>query len=282
MVHVMVRGSDLHPVRVEAGERLVFGRDPHGEQPRPGRIELRLPGCAPHVSGVLAELVVGEEAALLRWFGAGEGRLSSLLDAPGGARRVTLVRDMSAMLDEGKNELVVLAGKKVGDELFTDLLLTFAVVARSDGADQDRPGPRDTELKPHIRKGQLTRYSKEWYVALALAEPWLAGDDDSPFPPTNRRIYERVRDWRSGDAWNLERPQRVDDAIRTVSRIAFGELGDPYSEARHGRIQNPRFAVGKRIAEYRLVTAEDLAEVEHSARNRRAAGDLPAPRGRPG
>lgn len=268
MLQVMVRGNDVHPVLLTAGERLLFGRDPHSATgPGPGRIELRLPGCAPHVSGTLAELVVGNEAAWLRWLGAGEGRLSSLLDAPGGARRVTLVRDMTALLDGGKNELVVLAGKQVGAELFTDLLMTFTVNAIIPASAPAPPVRRDTELKPHLRKGQLTRHSKEWFVALALAEPWLAGDDDSPFPPTNRRIYERIRDWRGGQAWNLERPQRVDDAIRAVSQIAFGELADPYSEARDGRIQNPRFAVGKRIAEYRLVTADDLAEVERAARH---------------
>jgi hypothetical protein len=266
MLQVMVRGNDLHPVLVSSGERLVFGRDPHSaDGPRPGRVELRLPGCARHVSGTLAELVVGTEAAALRWLGANEGRLSSLLDAPGGARRVTLVSAMTAMLDLGKNELVVLAGKQVGDELFTDLLMTFNVQSAVP-ADPSLPARRDTSVKPHLRRGQLNRHSKEWFVALALAEPWLAGDDDSPFPPTNRRIYERIRDWRGGDAWNLERPQRVDDAIRAVSQIAFGELADPYAEARTGRIQNPRFAVGKRIAEYRLVTAEDLTEVEKTTR----------------
>ena len=274
MLQVMVRGSDLHPVCVESGERLVFGREPHSGPSRQGRIAVRLPGCAPHVSGVVAELVVGREAAMLRWVGGNEGRLSSLIEAPGGARRVTLVRGMSAMLDLGKNELVLLAGKQVGDDLFTDLLLNFAVSVRSVPAPETSlpAGPRDTELKPHVRKGQLTRHSKEWYVALALAEPWLVGDDDSPFPPTNRRIYERVRDWRAGEAWNLERPQRVDDAIRAISQIAFGELADPYSEARTGRIQNPRFAVGKRIAEYRLVTPDDLAEVRHTARGRSLPG----------
>ncbi|MCT2583448.1 hypothetical protein JT362_10000 [Actinophytocola sp. S1-96] len=260
----------MHPVLLRSGERLVFGRDPHtAYPPGGGRVAVRLPSSARHVSGALAELVVGEEAATLRWLGANEGRLSSLLDAPGGARRVTLVREMSAMLDQGKNELVVLAGKQVGAELFTDLLLTFTVTPAPASDEPDLPGRRDTDLKPHIRKGQLTRHSKEWYVALALAEPWLVGDDDSPFPPTNRRIYERIRDWRAGHAWNLDRPQRVDDAIRVVSQIAFGELADPYAEARTGRIQNPRFAVGKRIAEYRLVTADDLAEVHQSAKDAR-------------
>jgi hypothetical protein len=62
--------------------------------------------------------------------------------------------------------------------------------------------------------------------------------------PLSTRRSTRVREWRAGDAWNLERAQRVDDAIRTVSRIAFGELADPYAESRQGRIQNPRFAVG--------------------------------------
>jgi hypothetical protein len=266
MPQVMVRGNDLHPVLLGAGERLLFGRDPHtGTGPAPGRLELRLPGCAPHVSGTLAELVVGAEAAWLRWLGGNEGRLSSLLEAPGGARRVTLISEMTAVLDAGKNELVVLAGKQVGAELFTDLLMTFTVQPIP-LAEPGAVARRDTFVKPHVRRGQLTRHSKEWFVALALAEPWLAGDDDSPFPPTNRRIYERIRDWRGGDAWNLERPQRVDDAIRVVSQIAFGELADPYGEARTGRIQNPRFAVGKRVAEYRLVTADDLAEVENTSR----------------
>jgi hypothetical protein len=266
MPQVMVRGNDLHPVMLGPGERLVFGRDPHSiAGPRPGRVELRLPGCAPHVSGTLAELVVGAEAAWLRWLGAGEGRLSSLLDAPGGARRVTMVREMTALLDEGKNELVVLAGKQVGIDLFSDLLMTFTVHSIVAAERPVTAIHRDTELKPHVRKGQLTRGSKEWFVALALAEPWLAGDDDSPFPPTNRRIYERIRDWRGGKAWNLERPQRVDDAIRSISQVAFGELADPYSEVRSGRIQNPRFAVGKRVAEYRLVTADDLDAVERGA-----------------
>jgi hypothetical protein len=268
-LQVMVRGGDLHPVRLQSGERLVFGRDPHGAfTSGQGRVAVRLPHCARHVSGVLAELVVGEEAATLRWLGGNEGRLSSLLDAPGGARRVTLVRDMVAMLDHGKNELVVLAGKQVGVELFTDLLLTFTLSTAAATDDTVlAAGRRDTDLKPHLRKGQLTPHSKEWYVALALAEPWLIGDDDSPFPPTNRRIYERIVAWRGGQAWNLDRPQRVDDAIRAVSQIAFGELADPYAEARTGRIQNPRFAVGKRIAEYRLVTSDDLADVERAARH---------------
>jgi hypothetical protein len=265
-MRVVLRGKDLSPVSVDTGERLVFGRAPHGAAPRPGVTTLRLPSCAPHVSAVLAEIVVGAEAARLRWLGTNEGKLSSLLHAPGGARRVTLVRDMSALLDDGKNELVVLSGRQVGS-LHADLELTMLV---SDAA-QARAltssfAPVDADLttpKPHA----LVPNSKEWFVALALAEPWLVGQDDAPFPPTNRGIYERITHWR-GDAWNLAKSQRVDDAIRVVSRIAFGELADPYAEARAGRIQNPRYTVGKRVAEYRLVTAADLDAVEHAARQR--------------
>lgn len=269
-MRVVLRGKGIHPVAVDTGERLVFGREPHrglGDD-RAGVTAIRVPGCAPHVSAVLAELLVGAEGARLRWLGANEGRLTSLLHAPGGARRVTLVESMSAMLDDGKNELLVLAGQQVG-KYYSDLSLVLMV--SESPLDHRTATPRGegrTELKPHVRERQLVRFSKEWYVALALAEPWLAGEDDAPFPPTNRAIYDRIRGWRAGEAWNLERSQRVDDAIKMVARVAFGELENPYAAARDGRIQNPRFAVGRRVAEYRLVTADDLDEVESAARKR--------------
>lgn len=268
-MRVVLQGRDVSPVAVDTGERLVFGRAPHGTR-KPGVTTLRLPGCAPHVSGVLAEVVVGAEAARLRWLGINEGKLSSLLHAPGGARRVTLVRDMSALLDDGKNELVVLSGLQVSSSLHADLELTFLVTGAAQAPAPTGPAEPAglTAPKPHVRDRALVPDSKEWFVALALAEPWLVGQDDAPFPPTNRGIYERIHYWR-GDAWNLAKSQRVDDAIRTVSRIAFGELADPYAEARAGRIQNPRFTVGKRVADYRLVTAEDLDAVERAARARR-------------
>lgn len=272
MLQIVMRGRDLHPVSFRTGERLVFGRDPHevAGADTPGLTALRLAHCAPHVSAVVAEVVVGVEAAWIRWLGAGEGRLSSLFEAPGGARRVTLASGLLAMLDGGKNELLILSGRQVGG-LYADLELTFLVSGSVSGARQDPLEGRIqsglTQPKPHVREHRLRPHSKEWYVALALAEPWLVGEDDAPFPPTNRRIYERIRYWR-GDAWNLERSQRVDDAIRTVSRIAFGELEDPYAEARTGRIQNPRYAVGKRVADYRLVTPEDLDAVERVAAER--------------
>lgn len=263
----MVRGKDVHPVSIDTGERLVFGREPQATTTR-GLVAIRLPNCAPHVSALLAEVVVGAEMAQLRWHGTNEGRLSSLLHAPGGARRVTLVHDMTAMLDEGKNELLVLSGRRVSG-LFADLELTFVVsgIAPVTALPPGAAASGLTEPKPHVKHNKLVARSKEWYVALALAEPWLAGQDDFPFPPTNKRVYERILHWR-GDAWNLAKSQRVDDAIRTVSKIAFGELEDPYTEARAGRIQNPRYAVGKRVAEYRLVTAADLDAVEIDARSR--------------
>lgn len=269
MLQVVMRGRDVHPVSFGTGERLVFGRDPHAAagDGAPGLTALRLPGCAPHVSAVVAELVVGVEAARLQWLGAGEGRLSSLFDAPGGARRVTLARGLSATLDDGKNELLLLSGQQVHG-LYADLELTFLLTSQRREPDPAGvSGGGLTEPKPHLKQRRLAPNSKEWYVALALAEPWLAGRDDAPFPPTNRRIYERILYWR-GDAWNLERSQRVDDAIPTVSRIAFGELEDPYAEARTGRIQNPRYAVGKRVADYQLVTPEDLDEVERAGARR--------------
>jgi hypothetical protein len=272
VLQVVMRGPSLSPVAFCTGERLIFGRDPHeaADAGTPGLTALRLPSCAPHISAVVAELGVGVEAVWIRWLGAGEGRLSSLFEAPGGARRVTLARGLTAMLDGGKNELLLLSGRQVSG-LFADLELTFLVSGMVAGAGHDplagRVASGLTEPKPHLKQRRLTVRSKEWYVALALAEPWLAGQDDAPFPPTNRRIYERILHWR-GDAWNLERSQRVDDAIRSISRIAFGELEDPYAEARTGRIQNPRYAVGKRVADYQLVTPEDLDDVEREAGRR--------------
>ncbi|GAB3897871.1 hypothetical protein GCM10029964_081440 [Kibdelosporangium lantanae] len=88
-----------------------------------------------------------------------------------------------------------------------------------------------------------------------------------PRPPSNREIYERIRDWH-GYAWNLHRPQRVDEAIRAISALAFGVRDDPFVAPHDGRLQNVRFAVARRAAEMRLVTAADLAEVERAARQR--------------
>src|SRR5690606_37530161 len=119
--------------------------------------------------------------------------------------------------------------------------------------DQDPDGDPTTDA-PH-----LERWSREWYVALALAEPWLTGSDDYPRPPSNREIYERVLAWR-GHAWNLERAQRVDDAIRSIARLAFGPTDDPFTVT-EGRVQNVRFAVGRRAAEAALVTTADLEAV---------------------
>jgi hypothetical protein len=122
-------------------------------------------------------------------------------------------------------------------------------------------GPGGTATGP-----RLTPRGREWFVALALTEPRLRGDDDYPRPPSNREIFERVRGWH-GYAWNLHRPQRVDEAIRVISMLAFGVRDDPFLAAHEGRRQNVRFAVVRRAAEMRLVTPEDLAEVERAARN---------------
>jgi len=280
MLRVTVRAAGLPTAVLGSGETLLFGRDPHPALPHddPDRglrtTALALPACAPHVSRVLGELVVTEEIARLRWRGS-ETQISSLFEAPGGARRVTVAGDMAVLLDEGENHVVVLRGREAAGGGYDDLLIVVDVTADEPVA--TTPPPEPYAAHPQGRAAAedadatapaptLAAYSREWFVALALAEPWLAGDDDYPRPPSNREIYERVLGWH-GYAWNLHRSQRVDDALRSISRLAFGPRDDPFDSG--SRAQNVRFAIGRRTAEVRLVTAEDLAAVEQRASTRR-------------
>jgi hypothetical protein len=261
-------------VALRPGESLVFGRAPHAAvdvERVPGRVVLALPDCAPHVSRLVGELAVGAEQVVLTWLGAGAAGLAGLFEAPGGARRVALARGMSAPLDDGENQLVLLLGRVTDDGELADLVISIEVAPlRADPAEVPGPdGPGDTAGGPGLVRGE-----REWFVALALAEPWLSGRDDYPRPPSNREIYERVRDWH-GYTWNLQRAQRVDDAIRIVSALAFGVRDDPFLAPHQGRLQNVRFAVARRAAELGLVTAKDLAEVERAARNRKLPPGAP-------
>ncbi|WP_163275386.1 hypothetical protein [Cellulomonas iranensis] len=275
MLRVTLRGVGVPTVVLGSGETLLVGRDPHAALPDADAdaalrsTALTLPRAAPHVSRLVGEIVVGEEVVRLRWRGSTEAQLSSLFDAPGGARRVALTDGMAALLDEGENHVLLLRGRQTAPGQFADLVL---VVDVSVPAEPDT-GPawvpeHDPDGAVTAPAPRLERWSREWYVALALAEPWLVGDDDYPRPASNREIYERVLAWR-GHAWNLERAQRVDDAIRVVARMAFGPADDPFAQA-GGRAQNVRFAVARRAAEVRLVTADDLAVVE--AARARGAG----------
>ncbi|WP_255491565.1 MULTISPECIES: hypothetical protein [unclassified Actinotalea] len=270
-----LRGVGVPTVVLGSGESLLVGRAPHGALPDEDpdaelrRTALALPRVAPHVSRVVGEIVVGEEVVRLRWHGSTEAQLSSLFDAPGGARRVALADGMAALLDEGENHVLLLRGRQTAPDRYTDLVLVVdvsipepAAVVPLPGVAEPDPDGAATAPAPH-----LERWSREWYVALALAEPWLVGADDYPRPASNREIFERILHWR-GHAWNLERAQRVDDAIRSVARMAFGPDDDPFTQTA-GRVQNVRFAVGRRAAEVRLVTAADLALVEQA----RARGD---------
>lgn len=269
MLQVIVRSPELHPVALTAGERLVFGRAPHGDGKRPGRYTVALPRCAPHVSRVLADLVVEDSGVRITWRGANEAMLSSLFDAPGGARRVTLVRGMSTVLDDGKNELTVFTGRRSGGQT-SDLTLTFVVSGAERSAaltELPQAGPHTPAVTEEAPQA-LARCSKVWFVALALAEPLLVGADDEQRVPTYQEIHQRVRHWRGGDAWNLADARRVDEAIKKISKIAFGESHDPYTAAREGKLFNARFAVARRAAQRRLVTIEDLDEVERAARRR--------------
>jgi hypothetical protein len=268
MPKVVVRGTGMAAVVLQSGESLLFGRAPHYALKR-GATGLALPACAPHVSRLVGELVVGPDTVSLNWLGAGEAQLSGLFDAPGGARRVILTRSMSALLDDGENQLVVLLGRQTADGGFADLMIGIDV----DLGRTAPPGTPEAGTGPVTTAGPgLVKGSRDWFVALALTEPWLVGEDDYPRPPSNREIFERVTHWH-GYAWNLHRPQRVDDAIRVISAIAFGVRDDPYLAPHDGRLQNIRFAVARRAAEMRLVTAADLAEVHRAARNRK----LPPP-----
>ncbi len=267
MLRVTLRGVGVPTVVLGSGETLLVGRDPHPALPEEDvdaalrSTALTLPRAAPHVSRVVGEIVVGEEVVRLRWRGSTEAQLSSLFDAPGGARRVALTQGMAALLDEGENHVLLLRGRQTAPGQYTDLVLVVDVTV------PDEPDDTPAWVPEHDPEGAVTapaprleRWSREWYVALALAEPWLVGADDYPRPASNREIYERVLAWR-GHAWNLERAQRVDDAIRVIARMAFGPADDPFAQG-GGRVQNVRFAVGRRAAETRLVTAGDLAVVE--------------------
>lgn len=284
MLRVSLRGGGLPTVLLGSGETLQFGRDPHRAGADPVTdpdADLRttavtLPRCAPHVSRLLGELVIGEELVRLRWLGSPEAGLSSLFEAPGGARRVTLAAGMAALLDEGESHLVVLRGRSSDGDL-EDLQLVIDVTVAAPVGRPRQPTPAEiaaaeadagTATAP---APTLMPRSREWFVALALAEPWLSGTDDYPRPPSNREIYERVLGWH-GYAWNLDRPQRVDDCIKSISRLAFGPRDDPFTSGT-GRAQNVRFAIGRRAAEVRLVTTEDLEAAEIAARER----NLPRP-----
>ena len=268
MPTVTLRGPGIAPVVARPGETLVFGRAPHAALPPggvPGRILVVLPDCSPHVSRLIGELVVSGERVVLNWLGSGAGQLAGLFDAPGGARRVAMTRSLSAQLDEGENQLVLLLGRHVDGQL-SDLQLTIEVEAAAvpDPPDAGRlTGSGATAAGPALERG-----GREWFVALALAEPWLTGRDDYPRPPSNREIYDRVLGWH-GYAWNLERPQRVDDIIRVIAVLSFGPADNPTRTQQPGRLQNTRFAVARRIAELGLVTAADLAEVERAAHYRK-------------
>ncbi len=72
MPQVVVRGAGIGSLLLGPGESLVFGRAPHAAldpAPVPDRTVLSLPDCAPHVSRLVGELLVGTERVVLHWRG---------------------------------------------------------------------------------------------------------------------------------------------------------------------------------------------------------------------
>src|SRR6266511_567359 len=131
MLRVTLRGSSVPAVTLGSGETLLFGRSP-GLPAADPHVQLRrhvlaLPNCARHISRLLGELAVADDVVRLRWRRTTEAQLSSLFDAPGGARRVTLVKGMSALLDEGENHIVVLRGWSTGPDEYADIVLSVDV-----------------------------------------------------------------------------------------------------------------------------------------------------------
>ncbi|UYM24258.1 hypothetical protein NQP46_14900 [Streptomyces albus] len=111
----------------------------------------------PHVSRVLADLVVEDTGARITWRGVNEAMLSSLFDAPGGARRVTLVRGMTTALDDGKNELVVFTGRRSSGQT-TDLTLTFVVSGGARSGELTELPPRAPRTRPRSPR----RHRRRW------------------------------------------------------------------------------------------------------------------------
>ncbi|GAB3155376.1 hypothetical protein GCM10027290_51400 [Micromonospora sonneratiae] len=274
-MRVTVRTLSAEPVLLGVGDTLLFGRAPSEMLSDDLKFELSvttltLARCGTHVSRLLGELSVGEEAVRLRWRGKPQATLSSLFDAPGGARRGTLAEGMTAVLDTGENQLLILRG---GTDLtgYVDIMLNVDVAFDDTGSSPYVApaafGP-DWGLLPTAVPTDLEPDSDTWFVALALAEPWLAGADDYPRPPTNREISERIRTWR-GDSGRLAAPQRVHDAIQQIARLAFGSGGHPFRLEDGRRVENVRYAVGRRAAEVGLVTEDQLKRVERQSWERR-------------
>src|SRR5690625_6491286 len=131
---------------------------------------------------------------------------------------------MSAFLVEGENQILILRGRHAGENTYKDLVITLEVEAVDPSVPEPVPAADSLSADPDgdvtTKAPQLGKWSREWYVALALGERWLTGADDYPRPASNRGRYEWILDLR-GYASHLERSQRVDGDIRAVARLAF-------------------------------------------------------------
>ena len=269
MLRVTLRGSGVPTVVLGSGETLLVGRDPHAALPEfDADTALRstaitLPRAAPHVSRVVGEIVVGEEVVRLRWRGSTEAQLSSLFDAPGGARRVALTDGMAAAARRGREPRAAAARTPVR-----------AGRVHRHGARRRRGHPRAPPRRPRPAGCRsTTRTAPSPRPRPGSNGGPASGTSRSPSPSrgspatTTTRGPRRTASSTSGSSpgagtpGTSSAPSASTTRSASVARMAFGPADDPFAQ-KGRRVQNVRFAVGRRAAEVRLVTADDLAVVE--------------------
>ena len=277
MLRVTLRGAGVPAAVLGTGDRLLFGRAPgerlDGLDPdsQLRLTTLALPRTAPHVSRLVGELDGhrrGGPAALAR---PDRGPAVEPVRGPRWGPPGHPGPGMTALPRRGREPAGAAARPaRPGPDIFTDIQLAIQVDVLPSDEPTPAPGParggrprRDGDPGPSADAGAAQ--TREWYVATGAGRTVARRSrrlSATTVQPGDLRAG--ARSWH-GYAWNLNRPARVDDALRAVARLAFGPQDDPFSAPAAGRAQNLRFAIGRRAAEVRLVTVDQLEQVEAEA-----------------